>query len=62
MSTPERRASADFALVVQTIEVDRAIAIYTHEAPDHPEGQRTATVLTLDTGEITDAYGRKLSG
>lgn len=49
------------AIVVQTIDVERMLAIYTYAAPDHPEGQRTATALQMDTGVITDAYGRRLS-
>jgi hypothetical protein len=48
-------------VLIQTVEPAREIAIYTHRAPDHPEGYRTDYVLQLDTGVVTDAYGRRLS-
>ncbi len=49
------------AIMVQTVCDERQIAIYSYAAPDHPEGQRTASVLQVDTGIITDQYGRRLS-
>ena len=49
------------AILVQTVEVTREIAVYTHDAPDHPEGYRTFAVLQVDEGAITDPYGRRLS-
>lgn len=48
-------------VLVQHVDPEREIAIYTHAASDHPEGFRTAFVLQLDTGAVTDAYGRRLS-
>lgn len=48
-------------VLVQHVEPERDIVIYTYATPDHPEGFRTASVLQLDTGVITDAYGRRLS-
>lgn len=53
--------SATGEVLVQHIDPEREIAIYTHAASDHPEGFRTAFVLQLDTGVVTDAYGRRLS-
>lgn len=55
------RASIDFAIVVQTVDRERQIAVYTYATSEHPEGQRTATVLQLDTGVITDQYGTRWS-
>ncbi len=49
------------AILVQTAEYDRQIAVYTHDAPDHPEGYRTFAVLQVDDGVITDQHGRRLS-
>lgn len=49
------------SILVQTAEADRQIAVYTHDAPDHPEGYRTFTVLQVDEGVITDQYGHRLS-
>lgn len=58
----ELRAPANEpAILVQAIDVERSIAIYTHEAPSHPEGYRTFTVLQVDTGVMTDQYGHRLS-
>lgn len=48
-------------VLVQHVEPEREIAIYSYAAPDHPEGFRTASVLQLGTGIITDAYGHRLS-
>ncbi len=39
------RRSDDLAIVVQTVCDEREIAVYSHAAPDHPEGQRTTTVM-----------------
>lgn len=49
------------AILVQHVEPERDIVIYTHECLQHPEGYRTAYVLLTDRGEITDQYGRRLS-
>jgi hypothetical protein len=49
------------SILVQTAEVDRQIAVYTYDAPDHPEGYRTFTVLQVDDGIVTDQHGRRLS-
>jgi hypothetical protein len=48
-------------VLIQHVEPERSIAIYTHHAPDHPEGYRTLAVLQVDNGVITDPYGRRLS-
>ena len=56
-----RRPTGEPAILIQTADAERQIAIYTHEAPDHPEGCRTFAVLQVDTGTITDQYGRRLS-
>lgn len=56
------RPSLDaLSILVQAEECDRRIAVYTHDAPDHPEGYRTFAVLQVDDGVITDQYGRRLS-
>lgn len=58
----ELRTPADeLAILVQAVEEERQIAVYTHEAHDHPEGYRTFVVLQVDTGVVTDQYGRRLS-
>jgi hypothetical protein len=49
------------SIVVQVVEVEREIAVYTYDAPDHPEGYRTFAVLQVDDGVVTDQYGRRLS-
>jgi hypothetical protein len=49
------------AILVQTVDEDREIAIYTHEAPGHPNRFRTAFALLVDRGEIIDMYGYRLS-
>lgn len=49
------------SILVQTVEYDRQIAIYSYNAPDHPEGHRTLAVLQVDDGVVTDQYGRRLS-
>lgn len=49
------------AILVQSVDVDREIAVYSHEAPTHPEGFRVAYALLVDRGEVVDQYGRRLS-
>lgn len=48
-------------ILVQSVDEEREIVIYTHEAPQHPEGYRVAFALLPDRGEIVDPYGYRLS-
>ena len=54
------------AIVVQTVDDERHIAIYSYATPRFSDpwregGEVTASVLLLDTGVITDRYGWRLS-
>jgi hypothetical protein len=49
------------AILVQAVDEEREIAVYSHECLTHPEGYRTAFVLMIDRGEVVDQYGRRLS-
>lgn len=54
------------AIVMQTVDTDRMIAIYSYETPRFADpwrcgGSRTLSVLLLDTGVVTDQYGSRLS-
>lgn len=61
-----RAEPGDHAILVQTVDAERRIAIYTYAVPRFADpardgGQRTAAVLQIDTGVITDQYGARLS-
>lgn len=54
------------AIVIQTVDTDRMIAIYSYETPRFADpwrcgGSRTLSVLLLDVGVMTDQYGQRLS-
>lgn len=49
------------AILVQSVDVDREIAVYTHHSEDHPQGYRTMTALLVDRGEIVNQWGVRLS-